>query len=214
MSLSLALAMTTAPRGTPTLDRSIASLRAAGFDHELAILEDAEKVGAFPNWVRAVRHLLDATDADWLMVLQDDTTWASGSRAVLEREILALGERARHAGLLSPFLVNKIARELAQRNSLRPGWHPSQLGYHSGGALCYILPRPSAVQLLADDVFNGLLREHRKNIDRWVPGRFLELGRETLFRYPSLINHTLGSGNSSIKPKKPHDTAHWRAVAC
>lgn len=190
----------------------MASLHAAGFDQPVMTIHDPEKRGALPTWGRAVAALIAST-ADWLMIVQDDASWARRSREALEREILALGDRAWRAGLLSPFLVNKIGRELRQRGDLRPGWHPSTLGYQSGGALCYVLPRASAEALMADPWFAECLATRPKNIDRWVPGRLLELGYDTLYRYPSLVNHVLGSGNSSIKPKKPHDTQFWERVA-
>ena len=212
MSLSLAIAMTTAPRGKPTVDRALASTRAAGFDQPITLMEDAEKIGPLPTWGRTLAMLLN-TDADFLMILQDDVTWAAGSRKVLEREIETMGERAKSAGLLSPFLVNKIGREFTRRNLLKTGWHASELGYASGGALCYVLPRKSAETLVADETYQEFMRTRPRNIDRLIPGRLSELGLACLFRYPSLINHRLGSGNSSIKEKKPHDTNYWQAVA-
>jgi hypothetical protein len=209
----IAIAMTTCPRARPTMEKSLASLRAAGFDQDVSIIHDPEKIGALKTWHTALNALVERTTEPFLMVLQDDTSWAIGARPVLEREIVKLGERGQKAGLLSPFLVNKIGREFQLQGKLKVGWHPSRLGYSSGGALCYILPRRSAETLLADPWFIDCVRERPKNIDRWVPGRFLELGFECLYRYPSLVNHALGSGNSSIKAKKPHDTAHWRPVA-
>lgn len=208
----IAIAMTTCPRPKPTKDKALKSLRAAGFDQDVMIVDDPDKRGALPTWGRALEQIRQ-TDAPFLMIVQDDTTWSDGSRLALERELTALGETATNAGMLSPFLVNKIGRELMNRGIRKDGWHPSLLGYASGGALCYILPRKSADVLTADDGYQEFLRTRDKNIDRLIPGRLNELGFACLFRMPSLVNHRLGSGNSSIKSKKPHDTVFWRAVA-
>lgn len=210
----LAIAMTTAPRPQPTIDAALASLRRAGFNwSSVMLVNDADKIGPLPTWVRALTTLVEQTNDLFLMVVQDDASWAIGARAALDRELDQLGLRATQAGLLSPFLVDKVAREITHGGNLGPGWHPSRLGYSSGGALCYILPRKSAEALLSDDGFREIIKTHERNIDRMVPGRLLDLGFETLYRYPSLVHHRLGSGNSSIKPKKPHDTHHFRGVA-
>ena len=57
-----AVSVTTAPRPTPTLSRTLASLRRAGFA-EATVLDDAGRDGAWPNWLQAVRVALAAHPA-------------------------------------------------------------------------------------------------------------------------------------------------------
>lgn len=228
----VAVAMTTAhTRPSPTVLASLASLRAAGYTGKVQVSVDgpqAPDVSSDPNWevvthgtqllplkhwARTLEAAVYTSSCPWVLVLQDDTVWAAGGWSALWREVEALGPKATGAGLLSLFLVDKIAREISRARHLSQGWHESSLGYQSGGALGYLMPRASAERLLSDDGFKALVATRERNIDRLVPGRLNELGLTCLFRYPSLLNHRLGSGNSSIKPKKPHDTSHWRATA-
>ena len=213
--LDLAIVITTAPRPVETLTRSHASLRAAGFDQPVAILADCDTslpgtirndppLGGLANWWAALDVLL-ATDAAWLMILEDDVIWAAGSAEALARDLATL-EGNPAVGLLSLYVHPSMGRHLARK---RPGLHRLDKGYDARGSQAYVLPRAAAERLAAGD-----RSWHRnRNRDQVICGRLQDIGLGQWYRLPGLVNHSLGSGNSSLKPKKPQDTRFWRAVA-
>lgn len=223
---AFAFAVTTAPRPTPTLARSLASFRAAGWTQPVLVQAEADPgplgdphgtvtvnphpLGVLANWVATFRALVESTTAPYLVMVQDDVSWAAGSADVA----------ARRCAELDPFWTwyvdPKVARCLevaTRRPALRPGAYRSSLGYQSNGALCYGFRRELAERLAADDRLAGYLVTHRQNIDHVVPDCCLALGQPLQVWVPGLINHALGSGNSSIKRKRPKDTRYWKAVA-
>lgn len=222
---SLALAYTTAPRPKPTLARSLASLRAAGWtdgvlivaDGPVADLDDAaievllngDRLGVLKNWVHALEAVLAFSEASHLMVLQDDVTWAQGSAAVMRRQLPVV------APFWTWYVDPKVGRVLEMKHgrALRPGAYPSRMGYETGGALAFGFHRAFAERVLASAELAEYLAHHRnQNIDRVIPAVCLALGEALQVWVPSLVNHQLGSGNSTIKPKRPRDTRYWRKV--
>lgn len=222
--VNLAIAITTAPRDRPTVERSMASLRSAGFkdwvlvsvdgpvlpdvgdDPRCTLFTHAESVNVAKHWVRTLRLLLDATAADLVLMLQDDTSWA-------ERSAEAVSVIAPRLGDFFTFYVDPtVGKYLGNRRS-RPGAHWSNLGRRSNGALCYGFRRAFAERLLADPAFQADVESNARGIDKRVPGACLELGARLQVWTPSLVNHQLGAGNSSIKPKPPKDTKLWEPVA-
>lgn len=218
--------MTTAPRPVPTKDQSIQSFRAAGFTERLFVSPDGqvppffdtnvlisvkqERLGVLKNWAYTLGVLLK-TGADHLMVMQDDVTWAAGSAEIV---YAALGREA--MGFVSWYVDPKVGREVEQATGRRPapaGWYDSRLGGDSGGALCYSFDREVAQRLMDDPQFQDFLATRERNIDRLVPKCLMDLGIPMRVRMPGLVHHQLGSGNSSIKPKKPRDTFYFQ-TAC
>lgn len=222
---SLAFAYTTAPRPTPTLARSLASLRAAGWtdrvlicadgavqeltDPAIEVLLNASPLGVLKNWVATLGHLIEQTTASHVMVLQDDVTWARGSAAAIERLLPKV------APFWTWYVDPKVGRclEIQSGRTLRPGAYLSRMGYQTGGALCFGFQRAFAERVLASAELADYLATHRnQNIDRVIPAVCLALGEPLQVWVPSLVNHRLGCANSTIKPKKPRDTRYWRAV--
>ena len=222
----LALAYTTAPRPVPTLARSLASLRAAGWTDRVLVVADGpvgdlddavvdvlpnrDTLGVLKNWVQALGHLVNGTMASHLMVVQDDVTWARGAAAVIDRQLPAV------APFWTWYVDPKVGRTVETRigRSLRAGAYMSPLGYQNNGALCFGFSRILAQELLQSAELAAYLATHRnQNIDRVIPAVCLALGQPLQVWVPSLVNHALGCANSTIKPKKPRDTRYWRAVA-
>lgn len=214
----LAIAITTAPRPRETFSASLASLRAAGFGQSVMVLADGvaptapgcevirndPKLGGLKNWCQALDTLLHRTDADWLMVLEDDVTWARGAADALAQDLEGLSGRA-DVGYLSLYLprYNALKMEGKKNGRLPPGIHRFN-ALNSWGSQAYVFPRPAARLLLEDVAFDRLRRHYRpnKNRDILVSNALRRLGLKLLHRVPCLVDHDLGSGNSSLS-KKP-----------
>lgn len=215
--------MLTAPRPVPTLARSLATFRAAGFDDTVTLFADNSvvpepsplthvvasnvRLGNMKNWVRALNGMV-TQDADLIAIMQDDITWALNSRIVLHREIEAMGKMLRNVGYLSLYLADKHAKGSKQWGK----WHVSHAD-KAIGALCYVLPVHAARKLAIDQVFASMAAERDHNDDIVVSQCLRQLGFELWFRRPAMVNHTLGSGNSSMFKMKLRDTRYWQAVA-
>lgn len=214
---SLAIAITTAPRRTETFTQSLASLRAAGFDglvrvfadrvHPAAddrcmVLRNDPPLDGLKNWCHALRTLLTDTDADWLMVLEDDVTWAPGSAEALDRDLLELDPS--DTGYLSLYLCRHVSKEIKREQlvrNLKPGIYATQMGSRCWGSQAYVLPRTSAERLLASHNFMKYAAIRKKNRDILVSGELLRMGLALRYRVPCLVNHDLGSANSSLSNK-------------
>lgn len=223
----LAFAITTAPRPVPTLARSLASFRAAGWTHRVEVsaesdpgpLEDAAvrvsvnptPLGVLRHWVHALRLLVERSEASHLVVLQDDAKWAEGAACIIQRRLEALGPF--WTWYVDPRVGRQLERQYRQAR-LRPGVYDSRLGYQSNGAVCYGFARALADRLLQSSQLADYLATHRNaNIDRVIPACALALGVPLQVWVPGYVSHAFGAGNSSIKPKRPRDTRYWQAVA-
>lgn len=207
--MNLAIAMTTAPRPVDTLRQAIASMRAAGFDEDIHVMADTGRVGVPWHWYRTLAALLQSTTAPWLLMLQDDVTFARRSREALDALEPAL----------TPFWTAYTDRLVAQPYidamgaPLPPGRYLSEAGHQSGGALAYGLSRDFAARLIEDAEFQKNCRIWTRGIDRLVPATALRLGEPLMFMVPSIVSHRLGSANSSMRPKAPRDTPYPVDVA-
>lgn len=213
----VAIAITTAPRARETFTESIASLRGAGFSQQVRVFADRVSPEAegcvvtrndppldgIKNWCRACRALLDETDAQWLMVLEDDVTWARGAAEALYRDLESLDPAT--TGYLSLYLCRHVARFIRREKHvqvLSRGFHNAAgMGARCWGSQAYVLSRQSAERLLADGIFKTMVQVRWKNRDLLVSGTLSRLGFRLLYRVPCLVDHRLGSANSSLTKK-------------
>ncbi|HMF59117.1 MAG TPA: hypothetical protein VK595_02025 [Vicinamibacterales bacterium] len=212
----MATAVITAPRPRETLSLSLRSYRLAGFDNAIRIFADGPvstdtdalhitrndpPLGNLRNWHLALQTLEIETDADWLMVCEDDIEWVRGACAALIGDLRSL-EQSRvfqRAGALSLYLPRRHTKNLPM--TLSPGWHGEglQRGIGAWGAQCLLFSRAQARALLADTQFNQYLQSKMdKNVDAIVAKCINDCGREILYRVPCLVDHSLGEGNSSL----------------
>lgn len=230
----LAIAITTAPRPVATFDQSLASLRKAGFSEVVWVMNDGEfmneipacrvvqnspPLGGLKNWAHALETLVNTTDAPWLMVLEDDIRWARGAAAALVKDLRTLDGKLRDGvGYLSLYLSRKVSKEIEYRRGrpLRPGIYASKLAEGCWGSQAYVLTREGAVALLADPTFDDRRRNYVKNRNRdgIVSGCLAAMGRRLYYRVPCLVDHALGSANSSLGAKPVQRallTDYWTA---
>jgi hypothetical protein len=181
-TMNFAVAVTTAPRPIPTLDRTLASLERAGFD-EVRVVDDVLHDGAWSNWLFALRTLLaERPAADALLVCQDDIVCCRRLRTYLERTLWP----GHPAALCSPYCPAPYRRS-------RQGWHQERRGWYLVGALCWAMPRPAAEAILRD---LGRV-EARSRIDARVGQWARRAGRSVWYHTPSLVQH-IGNGNSAL----------------
>ncbi len=187
--MNFAVAVTTAPRPLPTLERTLASLERAGFDR-VRVVGDVNRDGAWPNWLRAVRTLLaESAAADALLVCQDDIICCRHLREYLERTMWPDASVA----VCSPYCP-------APYRGDRQGWHQERRGWYLVGALCWAIPRAAAEAILCD---LGHV-ESRNRIDARVGRWALQTRRSVWYHTPSLVQH-IGNGNSALGDKLEND---------
>ena len=181
-----AVGITTAPRPVSTLKGTLASLERAGFA-DVRVFDDAGRRGAWPNWLVAVRTLLQQQgEADALLLCQDDAAFCRGLREYLDRTLWPSSEHRPGVALCSPYCPGPYRRK-------QHGWHQQRRGWYLVGALCWAVPRRAAQAILQD---LGSI-EARSRIDARVGRWASETGRAVWYHSPSLVQH-VGNGNSAL----------------
>lgn len=215
--MRLAIAMLTAPRPHgATIGAALESLRDAGCHETVHVFDDgagleladpytviyprAQRLGSAMNFCSALRTIL-GLEADWFLVLEDDTSWSAPGRGryVLE-EILQSPRITDSAtfGALSLHCTRYVSRVLEREHrrapgALLPGLYESKLGAHTWGAQALVFSRASAQQLIgALAMPAGYLRS-----DQAVGGALQSLGLALYYWLPCLVRHELGLRNSS-----------------
>ena len=215
--MNWSVAIQTAPRREPTLDRCAAAVVAAGWPaeevrivcdgtdaprqraggHPVTVLDDRRAAGAFPTYFLTLAQMaMRDPDADAYLYLQDDALLPGGHdvRRYLAGHVL-WPEPAGRVGFLSLFASAKYDR------SLSPGWH-RHAGRFVYGAVALLFPRSALLELLAWPFLwtHRLTPKHRPgHADRsWHPLRNLdvvtdqwrrEAGRSVWYPPPSLVRH-------------------------
>lgn len=225
----IAIGMTTAPRPRATAAASLASLRTAGFHQRVILFADGDPgpvvddnldvrvnepaLGGLKNFCHALAALVE-TEAPWLLLLEDDTTWAGGSAKALREDLARIDPES--VGYLSLYMHSSVARGLERgRRGLGAGWHECRLGWKSCGSQAYLFPVEGARNLLADGQFQDYRDNWAKNRNRDnVTSKCLQdMGLRRLFRVPALVDHALGAGNSSLRTKPPRNGRYFTGRA-
>lgn len=226
--MTIAIGMTTAPRPRATVAASIASLRAAGFRQRVLLFADGDPgtieddslemrvnqppLGGLKNFCHALAALAE-TGSPWLLLLEDDTTWAAGSAKALREDLARIDPES--VGYLSLYMHSSVARGIERGRRLNAGWHECRLGWKSCGSQAYLFPLQSARALLADPQFQDYRDNWAKNRNRDnVASKCLQdMGLRRLFRVPALVDHALGAGNSSLRTKPPRNGRYFTGRA-
>lgn len=222
--MKLATGIITAPRPRPTLNDSLLSYRDAGFVSvsttvfadgpkrpnlgvaTAGVVHDGRTYGNLHNWHRALRNIfLYCRDADWLMVCEDDISWASRSFEVLmnDLELFRQSKKFASTGALSLYCPVRVSNDIERMRgnaSLLPGWYPINHGMKTWGAQCLVFSRAQAERLLACRTFDAFLRngKYNKNVDAIVAESIRSRGLAIGYRIPCLVDHEFGEGNSSL----------------
>lgn len=211
----------TAPRPRPTLAESVRSLRAAGFEDEVLVFNDgggyvvADRVrildnevclGNKLNWTRALSVLVSgAAMNDWIMVCEDDISWAVNAARDLDEALVEIYRRpgaVDRAGVFSLYTPRRVSALIGIHGRIAPGWYSTglQMGKRTWGAQCYLFSWQMAVDLLSNAEFKDIMadRTRDKNIDAFIGQCVNNMGRDVVYRVPCLVTHDLGRANSSL----------------
>lgn len=212
---SLAMAMVTAPRSRPTVSHSLETIRSAGFTGDIHLFAEPgcgaelmnlsstvvphfnpHRLGAWKNWRQAATFLLEHSQAEFLVLCEDDIGLSSDASAALDYAIsqYPLAEIG-YISLFTPW-----HNVLGQRVS--PGWQSLRIGFHTWGALIYCFPRPSLIRLL--EATAKLPSTPQPYADWAISQACGLLDLKCLFHLPSLCEH-LGHGNSAVGHVLPYE---------
>ena len=204
----LAIGMTCAPRQVGDYQykyahRAIASLRTAGFTEQLhvfaepgtlaggylpdpakydvAVHENKERLWCFGNWKHGLNWLLANVDADWYLLLQDDTIWKANGQPLLTAAMTA-GKFA-NVGFLSPYTSKSMVGNMKAK-----GWATAKFYRRAfWGALAVCMPKQSAAALAAFPRFNN--HKHRRKLDVVIGNCFRDMHKPVMVHVPSLCDH-------------------------
>ncbi|MGL4464397.1 MAG: glycosyltransferase family 2 protein [Planctomycetia bacterium] len=190
----VAIAMTTAPRGVPTLDACLDSLRLAGFDQPVHLFAEPgapsddwtrpgvvlhrneRRLGCYPNWLRAAEHLLSATDKPHLLLLEDDGEFCRGAAAALYFGLAHLES----IGCLS--LYTPAHNRRAGRHT-ETGWFPLRAP-DRWGTVAQCFPRSVLERFVREAD-----RSHADGTDRHLEAFLGRRGLRWYSHAPSLADH-------------------------
>lgn len=193
MNLRWDCAVTTAKRETPTLDATLTSLAAAGWEEPLVIhdvgcrsrarraFHSHYQLGSWGSLRTAGKMLLvQKPAAEVYLISQDDVEYTAGLREHLNNDARFLDLiEADETGVLSLYTA-------APNHQPAGGWHRVDVPKRAFGALAYVFSRTS----LSDFVLQaGKDSEHWQS-DRWT-GRWCRLqSRKYYCHSPSFARHT------------------------
>jgi len=214
MDKTLAIGMTVGLRKTKQqtydyCERSVRSLREAGFKQTLhaftepgaqihvpkapdvTMLQHEKKKGCFRNFRFGLKWLLDNTEADWLLMLQDDALWRSDGWTIISESINS-GDYD-HVGMLSPYTSKSMVFQgdkVKYAKKKVEGWRKCH--FHNKafwGAVAMLFPRESAMKM-EDESQRYRNHKHHRKLDVIVGNALRkELKLEILVRVPSLVEH-------------------------
>ena len=237
----IATGIITASRPRPTLEYSLTSYREAGFENPVHIFADGTPapfkgayqdrwgsqiiinplpLGNLRNWMSACRTLLQTTTEPFIMICEDDVTWAENAASVLASE-LSNWSRS-NTGLISLYLPRRMSKLLEAAHSpgskLKSGYYGIRCGRKMWGAQCLVLPRSEAQALMSCGYIQAVLSDvtNKINVDAHVAESMLLRGRDLVYRAPCLVDHVLGDLNSALYGSKDRPelrTSYFEGVA-
>jgi len=196
--------VTTAPREKPTLERSLISLKEAGWENSrlfaepgtpipeqfqyLPISQRDNTLGAFPNWYLALSEMvMREPRAEAFFICQDDVLLSAGLRDYLEQKLWPSSD----LGVVSVYCPSHYTN--SKPKDSKAGFHIEQRGWNSWGALAYLFSNRSARSFLSSahvlnhrgyGPVNGL-----RNIDSVVGAWCKKSGHPYYVHSPSLARH-------------------------
>ena len=190
-------------------EKSVFSTRKAGFDEpihafvepgadqhvpdvdrwNIRVHNNKTKLGCFPNFKHGLTWLLENTDADWVLMVQDDAVWRRDSHNLLVNA--AMHPDLQKAGMLSPY----TSKAVVPGRFLDPKPDDNrwvECKFHNKafwGAVAMMFPRASAERLLNESQRFRNHKHHRK-LDVIVGNSLRrELQMQIMVHVPSLVDH-------------------------
>lgn len=239
--MSIAIGIISAPREKQTLAPSLFSMHEAGFNQLMHIFREPRSadvpalsqarihqnphtMGNFRNWVMAAQWLLENTTDNWVMMCEDDITWARNACSVLEYDLARI-KMDTAANAISLYCADRMAQYIrgtgqGSTNGLAFGWYHIASGKKMWGAQCLVFARPWLRDLLDCPYMKEVWATSKadtKNIDLHVSESITKRGKTILYRIPCLVDHKLGDQNSSLYGKTDRPklrTSYFKDPAC
>lgn len=182
----------TAKRKSPTINRSIKSLRETGYGeviniyaepHELNIEDkgvnikvNKEVLGCFRNFDNALKDLIKG-GSEFICVLSDDVVY---TRMLIKKIRL---EDNSYSALYTP-------RGMA-RHRLKRGWNTFNKGWANAWGGLYMMHRDTAIKIVNHEFYINHLENYEANqqIDHCIPEVCFQLGINQYYHVPSLTDH-------------------------
>lgn len=180
-------------------------------------------LGNFRNWILAAQWLIDCTTDEWIMICEDDITWARNACNVLEYDLARIKPGSWHAiSLYCPDRMAKLIDTHGQGfgEGLTYGWYSVSAGKKMWGAQCLVFARSDLVNILRSEHIRNTWRDSNastKNIDLHISEAISQMGKTILYRIPCLVDHVLGDKNSSLYGDKARPglvTKYFKDPAC
>lgn len=191
--MKIATVVLTAPRPTATLQRTLNSLKAAGWADRpgsapaIGICHDRASSGHFSAYIEALRCAVNRRpEADAFFIVEDDVVFCRGLWSYLQQTLWP--GSVEKIALCSPY----CPKAYRQR---RRGWNDAQSnrGFYLAGSQAWIFPPKAARAILAE--LAPLQSIH--NAD-WEIGKWADATRRKVWHHtPSLAQH-IGLGNSVL----------------
>lgn len=190
MSKSLVIGMTVGVRKNKDTvydycEKSAASLRKAGFTEtlhcftepgaeshvprpeqwQIELHKNKKRLGCFPNFRHSLKYLLDNTQSDWILMLQDDCIWRLDGAAIIQAAIN--DPELQEVGFLSPYtskaMVAKDKQKTEKYWAERNAWLDCTF-YNRAfwGAVAMLFPRKSAERMENESQRYRNHNHHRK----------------------------------------------------
>ena len=194
---TLAIAMIACSRPELDIQEAVRQVRNGGFGETLhlfcepgmaeleplqdvAIHRNASRLGVLGNWHNSLRWLVDHTDADYLMICEDDVAYCRGARSTWAAAV----EIADRVGFWS--LYTPVRDRCLVGHTL--GWTASNRGRDTWGTQALCFPRRSAEVLLQ---YQPLYDEDqlRGPTDAIVAQCFVDARIPCYYHNPSLADH-------------------------
>lgn len=156
---NIAIAIITAPREQPTLERTIKSIREAGYQYEpififaepgveryiadnVVTFTHQTKLGHFANYKNSLRWMRDNTPHDLVLMCEDDVEFAKDSKSYVTHGLKTIGTK--DIGYFSLYTPVHNANLIADKVI---GWNEANLYDHAWGALAYLVPKDSLINV-------------------------------------------------------------------
>lgn len=180
------IGITSAPRPTSTLERTVESIRRSGWvDTPIITSVDETAKGPWRNWMDTLELLVrEQPKADIYAVFQDDVVLCRDLRRYAEATLWP--ENRKKIALCSPYCPT------VHRGRKR-GWNRLNAGWHLCGALTWFIPPEGARRILKN--LKGI--EAHSRIDARVGKWAQEAGKAIWYHTPSLAQH-IGNRNSAL----------------
>lgn len=180
----------------------------------LSLVTNPEKMGNFRNWNNAARTLLRHTADPWIMICEDDITWAGNAMEVLEYDLprFNMGK----CGAISLYCPDRMASLISQQighQRLQYGYHACVIGKKMWGAQALVFRREWLEQIIGHPFWADKLSDPAvdKNVDAWVAETIYQQDKRLAYRIPCLVDHVLGDQNSTLYGDKdrPNLRTHY-----